>query len=111
MRGGQDDGQVEAVAPDEQRRRRRRQHAAEQRVTAGRADSRCQRRLQHLAGLAGIAHDQHLRALHAGVAGRGAPERERELGGQEVTGDAANAVGPEQLARHTDGWDTKRSAR
>ncbi len=109
VRGRQHDGEVEAVAADQQRRRRRRQHAAQQRVAAGRADARCERRLQHLARLARVAHDQHLRALHAGVAGRRAPERERELGGQELAGDAANAVGPEQLAGHADARDTKRS--
>ena len=54
-------GQVEAVAPEQQRRRRRGQHARKQRVPARGAHSGGERRLQHLARLARVAHDQHLR--------------------------------------------------
>ena len=101
VRGGDHDGQVEAVAVDQQRRRGRRQHAAEQRVAAGGAHAGGDRRLQHLSRLARVAHDQHLWALDPGVAGGGASERERELRGQELAGDAANAVRPEQRTGHT----------
>ena len=81
VRGGDHGGEVEAVARDQQRRGRRRQHAAEQRVSPGRADAGRERGLQHLAGLARVANDQHLRAPRVGQRGRGAAEAQRELGG------------------------------
>ena len=59
VRGGQHGRQIEAVALDQQRCRRRWQHAAEQRFSPSRAHARGKRGLQHLSGLARIAHDQH----------------------------------------------------
>ena len=58
---GRDDGrQRQPVAAHQQRRRRRRQHARQQRVAAGGGDPGGDRRLEHLAGLARVADDQHL---------------------------------------------------
>src|SRR5438105_13116332 len=55
--------EVEAVAPDQKRRRRRRQDAREQRVAALRAHAGRERRLEHLARLARVAQNHHLRSL------------------------------------------------
>jgi hypothetical protein len=94
--------QVEAEAPREQRRAGCRQHAAHEGVAAGGGDPRRQRGLEHLARLARVAHDQHLRnAARRQSRGR-APERQREVGGQELADDAANAVGAEQPAARMD---------
>ena len=76
------DAEVQAVAPDEQRHGGRRQHATEQHVAAGSGDAGRQRGLEHLAGLARVADDEHLRALRAplgSLRGRRAAERDREL--------------------------------
>ena len=62
-----------------------------------------ERGLEHLAGLARVADDEHPRALRAGLQrslGEGLAERERELGRQQLPRDASDAVGPEQLAGH-----------
>src|SRR5207245_9662951 len=69
-------------------------------LAAPRAPPRCQRRLQHLPRLARVTQDQHLRALGPRVARRCARQRERQLGAEQLAGDAADAVGPEQLAGH-----------
>ena len=60
------------------------------------ADAGGERRLEHRAGLARVAHDQHLRPSRLASGGRGAAERERQLGGEQLAGDPANPVGPEQ---------------
>ncbi len=101
VRGRQHDGQVESVAAEQQRRGRRRQHAAQQRVASGRADARGDGSLEHLAGLARVAQDQHLRALGCRLRGRSASERERELCRQELAGQSTHTVRAEQLAGHT----------
>jgi hypothetical protein len=104
VRRGQHDREREAVAAHEQRRSGRRQHAAEQRHAAGRGDAGGDGGLQHLAGLARVADHQHARRgvgllARRGDARGGRPgERERELGGDDLAGDAADAVGAEQLA-------------
>ena len=96
--GGDDRGEVEAEALDEDRRGRGRQHAAEQRVAAGRGDPGGQRRLQHRARLAGVADDQDLRALGLERGGRGAAQRGRQLGGEEGASLSSDPVGSEELA-------------
>ena len=96
MGGGYDRGEVEAEAAQEQRGARGGKHAAEQRVAAAGRDPRRERRLEHLARLAGVAHDQHLRRLGGRDLRRGAPEREREIGREEVPRYAADAVRAEE---------------
>ncbi len=81
--GGDHNRQVEAVASDQQRRGRGGQHTPEQRVATGGADTGGDRRLEHLARLAGVADDQHLGALGLCLAGGGtsrAPGRARRSG-------------------------------
>jgi hypothetical protein len=77
VRGRDDSRHVEPVAPHQHRRAGRRQHAAEQRVAAARRDAGGECRLEHLAGLARVAHDQHLRVLR----GRGQRGRAAQLQG------------------------------
>ena len=76
------------------------QDAAEQHVAAGRGDAGGERRLEHLARLARVADDQDLRraVALAQLRRRGAAEREREVGREQLAGDAADAVGSEELA-------------
>ena len=103
MRGAEHGGEVEAVGAQQQRRGGRGQDAAEQRLAAGRRHAGGHRGLEHLAGLARVADDEDAwsaRAALAGAGRRGPGERERELRGEELPGDAADAVGPEQLAGH-----------
>ena len=62
--------------------------------------------LEHLARLARVADDQHARGRAVGALdarGGGAGERQRELGGEELARDAADAVGAEQPARGAGG--------
>ena len=54
--------------------------------------------LEHLARLARVADDEHARASASRLQRGGAAEAERELGGEQLARDAADAVGPEQLA-------------
>ena len=101
VRGAEHGREVELVAAQQQRGGGRRQDAAEQDLAAGGGDARGQGRLEHLARLARVADDEHARVLGAALAGdrrRGAAEAEREVGGELLAGDAADAVGPEQLA-------------
>ncbi len=100
VRGGDDRREVEAVAGDQQRRGGRGQHPAEQGVAAGGADSGGERRLEHLPGLAGVADYEHLGTLGLSERGGRATEAERELGGEQLSGDAPYAVGAKQLASH-----------
>ncbi len=88
------------VAADQQRRAGRGQDAAEQRLAARGGDARGDRRLEHLAGLARVADDQHARGAVRRVHPRGgrARQREREFRGEELARDAADAVGAEQPA-------------
>ncbi len=97
VRRRDDRGHVELVAAQQQRRRRGRQHSAEQRVAARRGDPCGDRRLEHLARLAGVADDQHLRPLGACLLHRGPRQCERELGRQELSGAAPDTVRAEQL--------------
>ena len=96
------DAEVEPVAADQQRRARRRQHAAEQRLAAGGGDAGGDRGLEHLARLARVADDEHARGARRRRDARrgGAGERQREVGGEELARDAADAVGAEQAAGH-----------
>jgi hypothetical protein len=98
VRGAQDDAEVERVATDQERRAGRREHAAEQRFAAGGGDARGDRGLEHLAGLAGVADDEH--AGHGGVDAprRRTGERQRQFRGQELPGDSPHPVGAEELA-------------
>ena len=64
-------------------------------AAAGR-DPGGERRLEHLAGLARVAHDQNLRVLAGDVSAAARPSFEGELGGQELARHAADPVGPEQ---------------
>ena len=100
VRGRQHDGEVERVAVQQQRRGRRRQHAAEQRVAARGRDARGHRRLQHLAGLARVAQEEHTRALGGQLRGRGARQPERQLRAHLLARDSSDAIRPEQLAGH-----------
>ena len=47
-------------------------------------------------GLAGVANDQHLRALGPGLSGSGPSERNRQLRREGVAGDPTDAVGAEK---------------
>ena len=85
---------------EQQRGSGRRQDAAEEDVAAGGRHAGGERGLEHLAGLARVADHEDPRTLDPGLLGGGATERERELGGQMLTGDAANAVGAEVLTCH-----------
>ena len=97
VRRAEHDAEVEAVALDQQRRARRREHAAQQRLAARRGDAGRHGGLQHLAGLARVADDQHARAWRASTrCGRGAGERQRQLRGQELARDSPNTVGAEE---------------
>jgi hypothetical protein len=98
VRGGDDGRQVEAVTAQQQRRGRRGQDAAEQDVAAGRGDPGAERGLEHLPGLARVADDEHPRRLGGGLQRRRLAQGERQLGGQQLAGDATDAVGPEELA-------------
>ena len=82
----------------QQRRAGRGQHAAEQDVAARGGDAGGQGGLEHLAGLARVADDEHARSVGLGLQRGGAAEGERQLRGQQLARDAANAVGPEELA-------------
>ena len=93
------DAEVEAVAADEQRRGGRRQHAAEQHLAAR------PRRRPAASAASSISPDSRVsrmtstRGLLAGDDGRGgAAEREREVGREDLAGDAADAVGAEEPA-------------
>ena len=98
VRGRDHGAEVEAVTPHGDRRRRRRGDAAELDVDAGRRQPGGQRRLEHRARLARVAHDQRAGA-RAGQRPGGAAETERELGGQDLAGRAAHAVGAEVATR------------
>jgi hypothetical protein len=50
---------------------------------------------EHLARLARVAHDQDLRGVGRGYGRRGAAQVQREVGGQELARDPADAVGAE----------------
>ena len=101
VRGRDDRRQVEPVAGA--RGSRRPASAAPRRAARRRRpprDARGQRRLEHRAGLARVADDQHLRALRRRTAApRRRPSAQRQLGGQHLARDAADAVGAEQLLR------------
>jgi hypothetical protein len=92
-------GSVYAVPADQKAGPWRWHHAAVLGVPPAAGRSGGERRLEHLAGLARVADDENLRCLAAADAGGRAPERGGELGGEELAGDAANAVGAEELAR------------
>ena len=92
--------EVQSVAANQQRGRRCREHARQQRVSARGGDPGGDRRLEHLAGLPRVPHDQHLRALLLGVRDRGPRESERQLGRQELPCAATDAVRAKKLARH-----------
>ena len=99
--GGRDDGgEVEAVLADQQRRRGGRQDATEQHVPARGGDAGGERRLEHRAGLARVADDEHARLVLAQPADDGVAEAERQVGGEHIAGGAAHAVGAEQPASH-----------
>jgi hypothetical protein len=99
VRGRHHRRQIEAVAAHQQGRARRGQHATEQGVAAAGGHPGRKRGLEHLAGLAGVAHDQDLRGLHGRDRRGGAAQRRGQLGAQELPGYAADAIGAEQLAR------------
>ena len=64
--------------------------------------------LEHRARLAGVAEDQHLRALGAARLGGSAAEGRRQLGGEQVADRPAHAVGAEELALRHEGLDQGR---
>ena len=82
----------------QQRRAGRGQDAAEQDVAARGGDAGGQGGLEHLAGLARVADDEHARSGGLGLQRGGAAEGERKLRGQQLARDAADAVRPEELA-------------
>jgi hypothetical protein len=95
--GGRHHGRhVEPVAAHQQGRPGSGQDAAEQRVAAGGRHACRERGLEHLAGLARVADDQHLRRVRGGDRRGCGPERRGQLGGQELAGDAPDAVRAEQ---------------
>jgi hypothetical protein len=103
VRRGQHDREREPVAAHQQRRAGGRQDPAEHRLAAGRGDAGRDGGLEHLTGLARVADHEHARrpvvTAGGGDARRGgARQRERELGRHLLAGDAADAVGAEQLA-------------
>lgn len=100
VRRADDRGEIEPVAAHEQRRRRRGQHAAEQDLGPRARRARGQCGLEHLTGFAGVPDDEHPRVLGGGLQRRRATESHRQVGGEQVAGDATDAVGAEQLAGH-----------
>jgi hypothetical protein len=98
MRSGDDARQIEPKAADEQRGARGRQHATDQRVPARGGYAGGHGSLEHLPGLARVPDDEHLWGGRRRPGGGGAPEGQREVGGQELPGRAANAVGAEKPA-------------
>ena len=98
MGGGDDRGEIEAEAADEDRGGGRRQHPAEQGVAAGLGDPGGQRRFQHRPRLARVADDQHLRPRGLQRGGRGPAERQRQLRGEERPSLPSDPVGSEELA-------------
>ena len=82
----------------QQRRAGRGQHAAEQDVATRGGDAGGQGGLEHLAGLARVADDEHARSLGLGLQRGGAAKAECQLRGQQLACDTADAVGPEELA-------------
>jgi hypothetical protein len=101
VRRREHDAEVDRLTADEQRRARRGQDAADQRHAPGGGDPGPHRGLEHLARLPCVADDEHARRLARGLgdaAGRGARQRERQLRGDQLARDTADAVGAEQLA-------------
>ena len=100
VRGGDDDAEVEPVAADQQWGARRGQDAAEQRLAARGGDAGGHRRLEHLTRLARVADHEHARGARGrrGARRGGAREGQREVGGEELARDSADAVGAEQPA-------------
>ncbi len=97
--GGDDRGEVEAEALDEDRGGGGRQDAGQQRVPACGGDSGGQRGLQHRPRLAGVADDQDLGPLGL-QGGRGRPAQGgRQLGAEEGASLSPDPVGSEELAR------------
>ena len=92
--------EVEPEAADEDRCGGGRHDAGDQRVSPALRDACRERALEHRAGLAGVADDQDLWALGAGLVGRGAPEGDGKLRRQRVAGDPADAVGAEKTLSH-----------
>ncbi len=92
--------EVKAVAAHQQRRRRRREHAGEPGIATRRSHPGGDRGLEHLARLARVADDQDLRTLRFHPRHRSTGQREREVGRQEMSRPATDAVRAEQLARH-----------
>ena len=93
--GGDDDGEVEAEAPDQDRRGRRGDDARDERVSPALRDAGGERALEHRPGLARVADDQDLWALGSRLVGGGAAERHGKLSRQSLAGDPADAVGAE----------------
>ena len=107
VRGGDHGRQVEAVAA----RRAGRRPASAARRRAARARRPRPRpsasaRLEHLARLARVAHDQHLRRRRPARARPRRGRARRQLGREELAGDAAHAVGAEQLGQAASAWRT-----
>jgi hypothetical protein len=98
VRGGDDGAQRRLRAPREHGHAGRRDHPRRLRPAAGRDDALDECRLEPDARLAGIAADQDA-AAGAGKAGAGSSQAAGQCRRQIGTGDAAHAVGPEELAR------------
>jgi hypothetical protein len=102
VRGGDDDAEVEPVAAISSGRRRR-EHAARAGLPARGGHAGGHRALEHLARLARVADDEDRGALAGSRSVAAGPERERQLGGQELARDPADAVRAEERARQSAG--------
>jgi hypothetical protein len=103
--GGDDRGALEPEPAHEDRGGGRGQHAGQQRLAPGGGHAGGQRALEHRAGLTGVADDEQAGPLGLrggpGALDHGAAEAQGQLGGQQLAGHPADAVGPEQSSlRH-----------
>ena len=101
VRGADDDAGVGAALEDQRGEPRRRDHAGDLHARAAAGEAGGERRLEHRAAQPRVAADDEQR-VRAGLLrqhhGRGPPDLHGELGGQQLAGDATDAVRAEVLA-------------
>ena len=75
-------------------------------MAAARRDARGEGGLEHLAGLASVAHDQDLRGLGRGHQGRSPAQAEGEIGSEKLARYAADTVRAEKRHGRLSAWRT-----
>ena len=103
VRGRDHDAEVGAHRARQHGDRRRRHRAEQQHVHADRGEAGDQRGLDHVAGQPGVLADHDAMAVLAAAEGQagGLADLERQFRRDDAVGAAANAVGAEILANHT----------